>query len=309
MIPTFLLQKEAFDPKKEAVKVKLSFIDRTMKNVSAFVTASFSKYYTSHYKGMFQSLDPRVKVIFMLCFIVLVNLTHAVLSHFLLFLVILLFYILSRLKLINAYKKILMVGFVFGFLIFVPASLNIVTRGQVLFTLLKFSQEHHWWIYKIPKEISITYEGTIIVLTLTFKLINSVSLVLLVISTTTFENMIKSLSFFKIPGIFLLTLTMSYKYIFVFSRTVEEAYQALKMRWWNHGSVIEAENIVAGRVGYLFRKSWERYELVYQSMIARGFDGSVHFNYFDKLKITDYIFIVSFITLASSIALLNILYG
>jgi len=308
MIPSFLLQKESIEPEKEAVKVKLSFVDKTMKNVSAFITASFSRYYTSHKKGLLQAVDPRVKVIFMLCFVVLINLTHAVESHLFLFLIILLFYILSRLKLMSAYKKILLIGFVFGFLIFAPASLNIFTKGQSLLTLFKFSTGHQWWIYKIPKEIAITKEGIITVFTLTFRLINSVSIVFLVISTTTFENIIKSLSFFKIPGIFLLTLTMSYKYIFVLSRTVEEAYQALKMRWWNQGSVFEAENIVAGRVGYMFRKSWERYELIYQSMIARGFDGNVHFYYFEKLKFTDFIFIGVFIIIASSIVLMNFVY-
>lgn len=102
---------------------------------------------------------------------------------------------------------------------------------------------------------------------------------------------------------------MSYKYIFVLSQTVEEAYQALKMRWWSRGSVVKAEKIIAGRVGYLFRKSWERYELVYQSMIARGFDGSVHFQYFDGLKPKDYVFIGVFIIIAFSIGLINIIYA
>ncbi len=309
MIPSFLLQKEQINFEKKIVKNNLSFAEKTTRNVATFITNSFSRYYTSCKTGLLQSVDPRVKVSFMLCFVLLISLTHANIVHLVIFLIILFFYILSRIKLISVYKKIALIGFLFGFLIFVPASLNIFTNGQPLITLFSFSKEHQWWIYKIPKEITITREGIYAILRLTLKMVNSVSIVLLIISTTTFESVIKSFSFFKIPGIFILTLTMSYKFIFVLSRTVEESYQALKMRWWSRGSVVEAEKIVAGRVGFLFRKSWEKYELVYQSMIARGFDGSVNFYYFDKLKIKDYIFIGVFVFLTSFVVLMNIWYA
>ena len=102
---------------------------------------------------------------------------------------------------------------------------------------------------------------------------------------------------------------MSYKYIFVLSRTVEETFFSLKMRWWNRGSVSEAENLIAGRIGYLFQKSWEKYELTYQSMIARGFDGSFNIYYFDRLKNTDYVFICINILLMTSIIAINLFYA
>jgi cobalt/nickel transport system permease protein len=309
MIPEFLLQKEKKKFENEAVKYKLSFIDKTMKNVASFITASFLQYHTSKKKGLLQFVDPRVKVFFMICFIVIINFTHNILGQFILFSIIFLFSILSRIKLVSLYKKAALVGFFFGFLVFVPACVNIFTEGRPFVTLFTFSKEHHWWIYTIPKEIYITREGILIVLKLTFKVMNSVTMVLLVTSTTTFEGIIKSLSYFKVPGIFLLTLTMSYKYIFVLSRTVEETYFSLKMRWWNRGSVIEAENLIAGRIGYLFQKSWERYELTYRSMIARGFDGSFNAYYFDKLKRIDYTFIYINILFMTSIIVINLIYA
>ena len=308
MIPLFLLQKEKNKPEKN-VKYKLSFIDKTMKNAASFVTASFSQYYTSKKNGFLQSVDPRVKVFFMLCFVVIINLTHNITSHCVLFFIIFIYSILSRIKLLSLYKKAALMAFFFGFLVFVPASLNVFTKGHPVLTLLTFSKENQWWIYKIPKEIYISYEGIIVVFKLTFKVLNSVSLVLLVTSTTTFEGIVKSLSYFKVPGIFLLTLTMSYKYIFVLSRTVEESYFSLKMRWWNRGSVIEAENLIAGRVGYLFQKSWERYDMSYQSMIARGFDGSFNVYFFEKIKRIDFIFISINILLITAIILINFMYA
>jgi len=309
MIPPFLLQKEQFNVENEAIKNKLSFIDKTMKNVASFITTSFLQYYTSKKGGLLQSVDARVKVAFMLSLAVIINLTQNIPAQLFLFFVIFLLSVFSKLRLVSIYRKALLAGFFFGFLVFIPASLNIFTNGQPIVMLYSFSNDHQWWIYKIPKDIYITREGLIMVSRLTFKVFNSVSIVLLVTATTTFEGIVKSLSWFKVPGIFLLTLTMSYKYIFVLSTTVEETFFSLKMRWWNRGSVMEAENLIAGRISYLFKKSWERYELSYQAMIARGFDGSFSFYYFDRLKRVDFAFIGISIFIISSILILNFVYA
>jgi len=159
MIPSFLLQKEQINFEKKAVKNNLSFVDKTMKNVATFITASFSQNYTSRKSGLLQTTDPRAKVIFMMCFIVLISFTHSILTQSIIFILIFFLYIFSRLTLISAYKKIFVIGFLFGFLIFIPASLNIFTHGHPFIILMSFSGEHKWWIYEIPKEISITFEG------------------------------------------------------------------------------------------------------------------------------------------------------
>jgi len=309
MIPEFLLHKEQINSENDVVKYKLSFIDKTMKNAASFITTAYSQHFASKKEGLLQAVDARVKVAIMLCLAIIINLNQSIIAQLILFLVIFIFSILSRINLLSIYKKAFLIGFFFGFLVFIPASLNIFTKGHSVVSLFTFSEAHQWWIYKIPKEIYITHEGLIAVSRLTMKVINSVSIVLLVTSTTTFDGIIKSLSYFKVPGIFLLTLTMSYKYIFVLSRTVEETYYALKMRWWNRGSVIEAENLIAGRVAYLFKRSWERYELSYLSMIARGFDGSFNFYSFEKLKRVDFIFIFANILIISSIIIINFIYA
>jgi len=309
MIPPFLLQKEQINSENEDVKYKLSFIDHTMKNVASFITTSFLQYYTSKKEGYLQAIDARVKVAFMLSLAVIINLSQNIIAQSVLFFVIFLLSVSSKLKPVSIYKKAFLTGFFFGFLVFVPACLNLFTKGHPIITLLSFSKEHQWWIYKIPKEIYITREGLYLVFRLTTKVINSVSIVLLITATTTFEGIVKSLSWFKVPGIFLLTLTMSYKYIFALSTTVEETYFSLKMRWWNRGSVIDAENIVAGRIAYLFKKSWERYELSYQAMMARGFDGSFSFYNYERLKRVDFAFICFSIFLISSVLIINFVYA
>jgi cobalt/nickel transport system permease protein len=309
MIPSFLLQKENIQIKDINESRNLSFIDKTIKNAASFVTATFLQWQSAKRNGFLQSLDSRVKVIFMLLYIILISITNSLTNQLVIAFILLLLFLFSKLNIFHIYKRVLAAGFIFGFLIFLPASLNIFTKGEIAFSVIRFSHPHNWWIYNLPQVIAVTYEGIHTVLRLTLKVTNSVSLVMLVVSTTTFERIVKSLSFFKIPDIFLLTLTLTYKFIFILSITVVETYHAIKMRWWNRGSVKDAEEIVAGRIGYLFRKSWERYEFVYQSMVARGFNGRVNFCYFDKLKVADYLFITAFLLFFSFLILINYFHG
>ncbi|MBN1184094.1 MAG: cobalt ECF transporter T component CbiQ [Bacteroidales bacterium] len=309
MIPAFLLQKEQIEINTKTRSKNLSFIDKTIKKAANFVTSTFTQWQSARKEGLFQLLDNRVKVLFLLIGVIGISFCTYIITQLAISGVIFLIYILSKLDILQIYKRILIIGFIFGFIIFLPACLNLFTKGDNAFTLIRFSKPHTFWIYTIPQEITITWQGIDLVIRLTLKIINSVSIVLLVISTTTFEQIIKSLAFLRVPKIFLLTLTLTYKFIFILSNSIIESYYAIKMRWWNRGSVKEAENVVTGRVGYLFRKSRERYELVYQSMIARGFTGKFDFGKFQKLHMKDYLFIATCISFAGAIFIINYYYA
>jgi len=305
MIPSFLLQKENTHFNEVAKSKKLSFIDKTIKKAASFVSATFLQWQWANKKGFLQKLDSRVNILFLFLFVILISLTSVISLQLIHASILFILCLFSRISVMHLYKRILAFGFIFGFIVFIPACLNLVTVGDTAFTLIRFSQPHHWWIYTLPNEITITHQGIQTVLKLTLKVMNSISVVLLVMYTTTFERVVKSLSFFKVPDIFLLTLTLTYKLIFILSITIIETYHAIKMRWWNSGTVADAEEIVAGRIGYLFRKSWERYELVYQAMNARGFNGQMNFCYFEKLKRNDYLFSVAFVLYVSLSIYLN----
>ncbi|MFA9389695.1 MAG: cobalt ECF transporter T component CbiQ [Prolixibacteraceae bacterium] len=305
MIPSFLIENETIEPASDQGKNRHAFIDKTIGNTAAFVSATFFQWKSSGQPGLLQKTDSRAKVVFLLLFIVLISLTHTILIQLALATMFLLLCLLSKINVFHLYKKVAIIGFFFGFLIFIPASLNLFTKGEAIVHLVKFSRPHQFWIYTLPQEITVTKEGLLLVALLTMRVINSVSLVLIIVSATTFERLIKSLAFFKVPNIFLLTLTLTYKFIFLLSSTIIETYQAIKMRWWNRGSVKEAENIVAGRIGYLFRKSWERHELTYQAMLARGFNGKLNFYSFERFKWHDYLFLGATIVLFLLFILIN----
>jgi len=291
MIPSFLLQKENYTTAGKPVRNRLSFIDKTARNVSGFILNAFLQQYILKRNGLLQKLDSRVKIGFLFAIILTISFTHTIVNQVFISATIVLLFIGSRVNVYRVYKRILFLGFFFGFLIFVPASLNIITPGTTAFSIVKFNNGYTWWVYTIPQEITVTHEGIAIVMRLTLRVVNSVAAVMLILYTTSFEHIIRSMAWFGIPSLFLLTLTMSYKFIFILSQTIEESYLALKMRWWNRGKLSEAEYKVAGRIGFVFRKSWEKYDQTYMAMVARGFTGSVKLKFTGKPGVADYVFV------------------
>ena len=135
---------------------------------------------------------------------------------------------LSRLNMLHLYRRILGFAFLFGFLIALPSAFNVITRGEIVMPVATLSRSYHFWIYSIPKEIGITREGLFGVGMLTLRVMNSVSLTLLIMYTTPFFEIIRALKVFRVPDTFLMIIILSYKYIFIFSKTVEDMYRAMK---------------------------------------------------------------------------------
>jgi energy-coupling factor transporter transmembrane protein EcfT len=309
MIPSFLLQKESSGTIESKSNRKPYFIDKTAKSMASFVVASFQHWESSQIDGFLQKLDARVKVIFTLSFILLISTLHSLTAQFAASGIIFIFLVISKSNLVSAYKKSLVMTFVLGFLVFIPASLNLFSKGTVVFPIFHFKQPHQWLIYSIPVEIGFTREGLILVTRLCFKVFNSVNLTIILINTTSFERIIKAFRALRVPEIFILTLTLSYKFIFIFSQTILKSYNALKMRWWNQGQTNETEAILAGRMGYLFRKSHDKYEIIYHSMLARGYSGEVKLIYAEKLLLRDYLFIFAVALVFACIIFINNTYA
>ncbi|MBK7408283.1 MAG: hypothetical protein IPJ40_09595 [Saprospirales bacterium] len=226
-----------------------------------------------------------------MAYVILVSLTHKVEFQLILSGLFFILFLASKINPVRVYLKIAGLAFFFGFLVFLPAALNLFSPGEIIFLFAQFEHERDWLVYHIPKEIGITREGLNLVARISLKVFNSISLTFLLTSTTGFEQVVKALKMMKVPDIFLLTITLSYQYIFIFSQTILETYQALKMRWWERGARAETNAILSGRMGYLFRKSWEKYDQVYHSMVARGYTGEISLYHQDALKMKDYLFL------------------
>jgi cobalt/nickel transport system permease protein len=70
-----------------------------------------------------------------------------------------------------------------------------------------------------------------------------------------------------------MTLGMTYRYLFVFLRLVQDMYRARKSRTIRPFSPAAERNWIASRIGATFKKSMDMSEDIYRAMLSRGFHG------------------------------------
>lgn len=192
---------------------------------------------------------------------------------------------------IKTYKRIILFTFIFGFLIAAPSSLNLVTKGEVLYPVARLSKSHDFWIYHIPQVIGFTREGLLGMSLLTLRVFNSVSISFLLITTTPFNDVIKGLKMFRVPDSLLMIITLAYLYIIILSNLVAESFLAMKSRIIGHMDNSEVRHLVAGRITHIFKMSRRHFEKTFQAMQARGYTGEVVLCDKEKMAFSDYFII------------------
>ena len=236
--------------------------------------------------------------------VVVISLLNNLQSQLLITAFIFLLYCFAGVKVFQIYRKLLLIAFIFGFIVVSPASLNIVTPGKIVFNLITFDKPYQFWIYSIPKHIGFTANGFQVVSLLFLRVLNSVSIALLIVYTTPFPSLIKSFKIMRIPDTFLMIITLAYKYIFILSGTIEETYLALKSRLAGNIRERNIRKIVGGRIFFIFRRSMVIYENTYYAMVSRGYNGTIKLQMQYPFTLTDFIALV--VVAASGIAALSL---
>jgi len=98
----------------------------------------------------------------------------------------------------------------------------------------------------------------------------------------------KSLRSLRVPKVYVLTLGMCYRYIFLLVEMVRDFFTAKKSRTICNLSVRDEQKWVAGRIGYMLVKSLDISNRVHDAMISRGFDGDVKLMHEFAVRKRDY---------------------
>jgi len=294
-VPLFLLARPASNTCKRGLgNLKTPFIEKGVHNLANVIKTGYVQWETAVQDHFFQKIDARIKVLFLLFFVIIVSLKKDILSEILIGIFIFVLMLISRLNLFRLYKRVLFLGFIFGFLVALPSALNLITRGEIILPVLHLTRPYSFWVYRIPAEIGFTREGMYGVTMLTLRVVNSLSLSFFVLYTTTFPEIIKALKVLRIPDGFLMIITLTYKYIFIFARTVEDMHLAVKSRLVRQVRNAEAKRWIAGRMVFVFKKTQLRCEEIFKAMLGRGFSDDIRIYGVRKLQTRDWAVGVAF---------------
>ena len=304
-IPSFLYQENQPEyGKKSAGKLKNSFIDKTILSAARTVKTIYIQAEHATSKSPVHRIHPAVKLFSLLYLAVMISFAGSLKALLVMTFFLFLFYLMAGLRISAVYRQIFILAFVFGFLIVLPASLNVITPGSMVFPLVTFDHPLDFWIYHIPQQVGFTAEGLQVVFMIFLRVMNSITLAMLIVYTTFFPSLIKSLGMIGVPDTFLLIIYQAYKFIFILAETIEETYFAIKSRLVYNIRNKKIRSLVGGRLFFIFKRAVMIHEETYFAMISRGYQGKVLLLSQNGFVLYDYIAMMIVIILGVGILLI-----
>lgn len=237
-----------------------NFIDRSIADVLSFLRESiFTDEYAAR-QGFLQSLDPRIKVVTFLLFLTATLWTNSIPIVLCLYVACLILACFSKVNMGFFLKRTWIFMPIFSLFIAIPAIF--ITPGESLFT-----------INMIGVQLIITRQGLFGAILFVMRVITCVSFTVLLSMTTKHFVLLKVLRIFGIPQVFVMTLGMCYRYIYLFLEVVENTYIAIKSRVGTRLHYKKGQQIVAWNISSLWQRSYYLNEAVYNAMLSRGYTG------------------------------------
>jgi len=268
-----------------------NFVERSIAGtVSLLKESVFADEYAAK-DGFLQSLDPRIKVVTFIMFMAAILFTKSTAVCLYLYALCLALAFFSNVNMGFFLKRTWIFIPIFSFFIAIPALFSTFTPGENLFI-----------INLLGRKLIITSQGLYTVTLLVMRVIASVSFVVLLNITTKHFALLKVLRIFWIPQIFVMTVGMSYRYIYLFLEIVENTYLAIKSRVGTRLDYKKGQHVTAWNISFLWQRSYYLSEAVYSAMLSRGYTGEPVLLDDFKTKLRDWVWL--FLTLTFFVILL-----
>ncbi|OPY52460.1 MAG: Energy-coupling factor transporter transmembrane protein EcfT [Methanosaeta sp. PtaU1.Bin060] len=284
---------------------KKGFVGKTIDGIFGFLQEAFVSETYAKRPGFLQGLDPRAKMISILCLVfatsVITNLNLLIFTYAL---TLMLAY-LSKINIAFFIKRVWLFIPIFAGIIAVPAIFNIISPGDLLIQVAYLGKEAHLGPFSLPESIYITKQGLNVAIVFTMRVAACVSAVVLLFITTPQQVLFKSLHSVGVPKIYVLTLEMAYRYVFLLMDLVREMYVAKKARTIKSRSMFEEQKWVGGRMGYTLIRSLDMSEKVHMAMMSRGYNGDVKIMKQFKMHNRDYAAVAAAASLSTLLVLIS----
>lgn len=306
MIPNWMREQDT-GPRQFPQKShgKKGFVGKTIDGIFAFMEEAFVSEASSRLPGILQSLDPRAKLISILAVLFATSLIGDLRVLAFIYLLTLVFAHASKIDLVFFIKRVWLFIPLFAGIIAMPMILNIFIPGDPLIHLASLAPGAHLGPFSLPESIYVTRQGAMAAAIFTMRVAACVSAVVLLFITTPKQVLFRSLRAVGVPKLYVLTVEMAYRYIFLLMELVREMYIAKKARTIRARGLLDEQRWVAGRMGYALIRSLDMSEKVHMAMISRGFTGEVHIMEQFKLRPRDYIAGATAISLSIVLVLIS----
>ncbi len=151
------------------------------------------------------------------------------------------------------------------------------------------------WLTNDEQIVNLQHPAFKVALSIFLKAGLSVILLILLISTDKFHNLLLGLRKLKMPKLIGVIAALMYRYVFILSDEALKTKRARESR--TPGKLkVNKMKVFSNQMAMIFLRSWERSKIIYHSMLSRGFNGE--FPVMQKLAMNriDVVFFVCFLT-------------
>lgn len=284
---------------------KKGFVGKTIDGIFSFLQEAFVSESFSRRDGLLQSLDPRAKLISILVVIFAASLISDLKVLIFIYLLTLVFSYLSKIEILFFIKRVWLFIPIFAGIIAIPMIFNVFFPGDPLVQLAYLGPGAHLGPFSLPERIFITSQGLNMAMIFTMRVATCVSAVVLLFLTTPHQILFKSLRTVGVPKLYVLTLEMAYRYIFLLMDLVREMYVAKKARTIKARGMLDEQKWVGGRIGYTLIRSLDMSEKVHMAMMSRGYNGDIKIMQSFEMQRRDYIAAAVAISLSVVLVLIS----
>jgi cobalt ECF transporter T component CbiQ len=272
-------------PTKKKAREHLGWLEQTLSGIAGSIERAVFTEEHARKAGWLQCVDPRAKLGMFLALILAASLSHTLIVLAAFYLVILVAAFASRVPFDFFVRRVWLGIPFFAGIVIIPSIF--LTPGPPLFA-----------IPLGPIHLVASIPGLIGAVIFIARVGVCVSLAVLLVLSTPWADVIKSLQAIGVPQVFVLLLSMTYRYIFLFLHTANGMFEARKSRTVGRTRGNEHRRWISGSLGNLMSRSFKMSNDVYAAMMARGFTGRIHTYRAYRMTPTDWMALVLTIAIA-----------
>lgn len=272
-LPNWLAETENHDlPSANRRWRRADYLEKTLADIQSVMAEDMFQSGLASGSGVLQRLEPRVKVAGIVLLLIAVamtrNLTALLIMHGLL----LLLALWSGLGLAAYTKRVWLPSLLFAGVAMLPGVINWVTPGEAIFIIYR-GFAWHVGPLTLPAELTITKQGIAAASFVLLRAAASLGLVVLLVTTTRWAVLTKTLGSLGLPQVFVMVLDLTYRYLFLFLLLLSEYLLGRRSRLVaieRHHSIVAW---IGGALAGFFRMVWEYSREISAAMQARGYTG------------------------------------
>lgn len=239
---------------------RIGWLEQTLAGITGSIEQAIFSERLARLPGGLQALDPRAKLGMFLAMLLAAGLTGSVVILLALHAVVLAAARASHVPVVGFLRRTWLGIPLFAGVVVIP-SLFLVPGPPLLALTLG------------PVHLAPSVPGVAGAVLLVARVGTSVSLAVLLVTTTPWADVLKALRAVRVPQLFVLVLSMTYRYIFLFLHTANGVLLARKSRVVGRAGGAEQRRWIGGTMGNLAGRAFRMSNDVYAAMMARGFTG------------------------------------